>query len=161
MPQISALTRKVRSLQGRGGGYNLQQKLVQTDKQTHKQNPTETKKSCDLSFPFLPFPCASIRRRRPPPPPPLLICNSKILPNPNPQCGNTLDRSSFLFINSSSKNPKLSPIPKTTDLRKNTCPFSFSSSFSFFFSVCVSLYIYLSLCWSVGSWRWREKRKKL
>jgi hypothetical protein len=27
--------------------------------------------------------------------------------------------------------------------------------------VCVSLYIYLSLCWSVGSWRWREKRKKL
>lgn len=66
--QISALTRKVRSLQGRGGAYNLQQKLVQTDKQTNKQSPTETKKSCDLSFPFLPFACASKRRPRPRPP---------------------------------------------------------------------------------------------
>jgi hypothetical protein len=56
VPQISALTRKVRNLQGRGGGYNLQQMLVQTDKQTNKQNPTETKKSCDLSFPFLSSP---------------------------------------------------------------------------------------------------------
>lgn len=36
-----------------------------TYKKSQELAQTETKKSCDLSFPFLPFPCASKRRRRP------------------------------------------------------------------------------------------------
>jgi hypothetical protein len=55
--QISALTRKVRSLQGRGGVYNLQQKLVQTDKQANKQtNKTPQKQSKAVIYPFLSSP---------------------------------------------------------------------------------------------------------
>lgn len=133
MPQISALTRKVRSL--------------------HRQKQRKA-----VIYPFLSFPFLALLKDDDDHHHHFSHETAKFYQTQILRMATRLIDQAF--SSSTPPPPRIPSFPNTQNNRskKKHVPFLL---LLLFLLLCLSVSIYFSLCWSVGSWRWRGKRKKL